>query len=118
MVPALAVSVTTCAVGTDETAAVNPTLVEPAATDAEVGTETDARLLANPTVNPPLAAAAFSVIVQASVPAPVIVEFEQVSELSTGMPVPLKPITVEAPVVELLATVNCPVAEPANDGLN
>jgi len=45
--------------------------VEPAATVTEAGTVTDELLLARLTVNPPVAAAAFRVTVQLSVPAPV-----------------------------------------------
>src|ERR1700691_5737020 len=95
--PADAVSVTVCAVETAETVAEKLALVAPEATVTEVGAVTAVVLLAKQTVNPPLAAAAFSDTVQASVPALVMEEFEQVSELSTGMPVPLKLIEVEAP---------------------
>jgi hypothetical protein len=75
-------------------------------------------LLARLTVNPPLAAAAFSVTVQLSVPAPVIEPFVQLSALNTGNPVPLRLTTVEDPVEELLVRVSCPVAGPAAVGAN
>ncbi len=70
--PALAVSVTVCAVLTEETVAVKLAVVAPAATVTVAGTVTAELLLARLTVNPPLAAAAFSVTVQLSVPAPVM----------------------------------------------
>ena len=63
-------------------------------------------LLARPTVKPPLAAAAFSVTVQLSVPAPVIEPFVQLSALKTGNPVPLRLTTVDDPVEELLVRVS------------
>ena len=68
---ALAVRVAVCAVLTEEIVAVKLAVVEPAATVTEAGTVTDELLLARLTVNPPVAAAAFSVTVQLSVPAPV-----------------------------------------------
>jgi hypothetical protein len=75
-------------------------------------------LLARPTVNPPLAAAAFSETVQASVPAPVIDVLEQESPVRTGMPVPLSATVIVLLVEELLARVSVPVAAPAAVGLN
>ena len=69
-------------------------------------------LLARFTANPPLAAAAFSVTVQLSVPAPVIDPLVQLNALNTGRPVPLRLITVEVPLEELLVNVNEPEAAP------
>ena len=91
---------------TAETLAEKPALVAPAATVTEAGTTTDELLLARLTVNPPLAAAVLSETVQASLPAPVIEAFVQERAVSTGVPVPLRPIAVEAPVEELLASVS------------
>jgi hypothetical protein len=104
MLPALAVRVTAGAVATDkdETVAVNPALVAFAATVTVFGTVTVVLLLDRPTVSPPLAAAAFSVTVQASVPAPVIDELLHESALNIGVPVPLRLIAVVALVEELL----------------
>ena len=116
--PALAVKVTVCAVLTDDTVAAKLALDAPAATVTELGTVTAELLLARLTVNPPLAAAAFSVTVQLSVPAPVIDPLEQVSALNTGIPVPLRLTTVEDPVEELLVMVSWPVAAPAAVGSN
>ena len=59
--PALAVSVTLCVVLTELTVAVNPALVCPAGILIEYGTVTAALLLDRATVNPPVAAATFSV---------------------------------------------------------
>ena len=59
--PALAVSVTLCAVLTELTVAVNPALVCPAGMLMEDGTVTAELLLDRLTVNPPVAAATFSV---------------------------------------------------------
>jgi hypothetical protein len=69
--PVLADSVAVCAVVTDETVAEKLALLAPAATVTDDGTVTDASLLERLTANPPLAAAVFTVSVQASVPDPV-----------------------------------------------
>ena len=115
---ALAVRVAVCAVLTDETVAVKLAVVEPAATVTEAGTVTDELLLARLTVNPPVAAAAFSVTVQLSVPAPVIEPLVQLSPLSTGTPVPLRVTTAEVPPEELLVRVSWPEMAPAVVGSN
>lgn len=117
-VPALAVNVTVCALETAATVAVKPAVVAPAATVTEAGTVTAVLLLARPTASPPVAAAAFSVTVQLSVPAPLMDEFVQETAVSTGTPVPLKAMAVDAPVDELLASVSWPVAAPATVGSN
>jgi len=116
--PRLAVIVAACALSTALTLAVNVALVAPAATAAEAGTVTAVLLLARFTVNPLLSAAAFSVSVQLSVPAPVIALLLQLSELSTGTPVPLRPTTVEDPAVESVVIVNWPVVAPVDVGAN
>jgi hypothetical protein len=115
---ALAVNVTACAVLTDETVAVKLPVVAPAATVTVAGTVTAELLLVRPTANPPLAAAAFSVTVQLSVPAPVIVPLVQVMPLNTGVPMPLKLIKVDVPLDELLVIVSEPEAAPATVGSN
>jgi hypothetical protein len=104
--PARAVNVTVAALENAETVAEKLAVVAPAATVTEVGTETELLLLARPTVNPPLGAAALTVTVQLSVPAPVIEALVQESPVSTGTPVPLKAIVVEVPAEELLDKVN------------
>ncbi len=116
--PALAVRVTVWAVVTEETVAVKAAVVEPAATVTEAGTETDELLLARLTVNPPVAAAAFSVTVQLSVPDPVNDPLVQLSPLSTGTPVPLRLTPVEVPPEELLVRVSEPEMAPAVVGSN
>jgi hypothetical protein len=58
------------------------------------------------TVWPPLAAAAFSVTVQASVADPVIDALLQETALVTGIPVPLRLIVAVALVEELLVMTN------------
>jgi hypothetical protein len=118
VLPALAVSIAVCAVLTDATVAEKPALVAPAGTVTEAGTVIDELLLERLTVNPPLAAAAFNVSVQASVPAPVIDAFEQETAVSTGTPVPVRLIAVAEPIEELLANISWPVAAPAAAGLN
>ena len=75
---------------TAETVAVKLALVAPAATVTDAGTVTALLLLDRLTAWPPVPAAAFSVTVQASVPAPVIDPLVQLSPLSTGCPVPLR----------------------------
>jgi len=115
---ALAVRVTVCAVLTEETVAVKVAVVAPAATVTEAGTVTDELLLARFTVNPPVAAAAFSVTVQLSVPDPVNDPLVQLSPLSTGTPVPLRLTPVEVPPEELLVRVSEPEMAPAAVGSN
>jgi hypothetical protein len=116
--PALAVSVAVCVVLTADIVAENAALVAPAATVAVVGTVTAELLLARLTANPPLGAAPFSVTVQLSVPAPVIEELEQESELSVAMPVPLRATLAVPPEEALLEIVSDPVAAPARVGSN
>jgi hypothetical protein len=87
------------------------------------GTVTAVLLLDRLTTSPPLAAAAFSVTVQASVPDPVMDALLQESALSaaggvSAVPVPLRLITAAPLVEELLMTVIAPVSVPAAAGLN
>ena len=103
--PELAARATACALATGETVAVNPALVAFAGTVTVAGTVTAALLLDRFMVNPPLPAAEVSVTVQASVPDPVMEPLLQERPLNaagTAVPVPLRVITVEAPVEELL----------------
>ncbi len=116
--PALAVNVTVWAVLTEETVAVKLPVVDPEATVTLPGTVTAELLLARLTANPPLAAAVFSVTVQLSVPAAVIDPLVQLNPLNTGTPLPLRLITVDVPLDELLVKVNEPVAAPATVGSN
>jgi hypothetical protein len=121
--PALAVIVTACAVATEDTVAVNPALVAFAGTVTALGTVTAELLLDRLTLRPPLAAAPFSVTVQASVPDPVMDALLQESALSaaggvSAVPVPLRLITAAPLVEELLMTVIAPVSVPAAAGLN
>ena len=113
---ALAVRVTVVAVLTDDTVAEKLAELEPAATVTEAGTVTALLLLARPTANPPVAAAAFNVTVQLSVPAPVIEPLLQVRPVSTGKPVPLR-LTVGFDDA-VLVMVNVPVTAPAAVGSN
>jgi hypothetical protein len=78
---AVAVSVTVCAVLTEDTVAVNPTLDAPEATVTVGGTAIALLLLARLIVRPPLPAAAFSVTVQASAVDPNRVLLVQLNEL-------------------------------------
>jgi hypothetical protein len=59
--------------------------VNPGATVTEAVTVTAGLLLATLTANPPLGAAAFSMTVQLSVPAPVIDAAAQLNPLNTGV---------------------------------
>ena len=104
---------------TVETVAVKVALEDPAGTVTEAGTDASVLLLlVRLTAKPPVGAAAFSVTVQLSVPAPVIEPFAQVSPLSTGTPVPLRLTTVDVPVDELLVKVSEPAAAPEVAGSN
>ena len=98
--------------------AVKLPVVAPAATVTLAGTVTAELLLTRLTANPPLAAAAFKVTVQLSVPAPVTDPLVQLNALSTGTPLPLRLITVDVPLDELLVNVNEPEAAPAVVGSN
>jgi hypothetical protein len=115
---ALAVRVTASLVLTAETVAVKPAVVAPAATVTLAGTVTALLLLARLTANPPVAAAAFRVTVQLSVPDPVIDPLAQLRALNTGTPVPLRLTRVEEPLEELLVRVREPEAAPAAVGSN
>jgi hypothetical protein len=84
--PALAVRVTACADVTDDTLVVNPALLVFAGTITLVGTVAAAALLARLTLKPPLPAAAVSVTVQLSVPAPVNDALLQESALNDASP--------------------------------
>jgi hypothetical protein len=90
--PALAVSVTACAVVTDDAVAVNPALVAPAATVTVAGRVTAALLLARLTLSPPVGAADVSATVQRSVPDPVseALLHETVLKAVVAVPVPLR----------------------------
>lgn len=116
--PALAVSIAAWGEFTGETLAIKFALVAPAATVTELGTFTNELLLERATTKPPLAAAAFKVAVQLSVPDPVNERLAQVSPLNTGTPVPLRPTTVDVPPAELLVTETWPLAVPASVGSN
>jgi hypothetical protein len=103
-------------VETAETLAEKLPVAEFAGTVTVEGTLTAALLLPRLTVNPPLAAAAFSATEHASVPAPVMEELVQEIPVRTGTPVPVRLTAVES--VESLPTVNCPVEAPAAVGSN
>jgi len=104
--PALAVSIAACAEGTADALAENCALVAPAGTMTEAGTTTALSLLVRLTARPPLAAAAFSVTVQASIADPVIDPLTHVNSVSNGTPVPLSATEVELPFDALLAIVS------------
>jgi hypothetical protein len=105
---AVAVSVTVCAVLTEDTVAVNPTLAAPAATVTVDGTVIALLLLARLTVRPPPPAAAFSVTVQGSAADPIRALLVQLSELKVvvlaAAPVPLRPIAI-VPLLETLLAI-------------
>lgn len=109
---------------TEEKYAVKLTLIAPAGTMTPAGTATAPLLLVRLTDSPPLGAAAFSVMVQLSVPAPITDKFAQLSALTAAaaglaaVPVPLRFTTVDEPVEELLAMVSWPVEAPATVGSN
>jgi hypothetical protein len=105
MLPEVAVSVTVCAVPTDDTVAVNPALVAFAGMVTVAGTVTAVLLLHSATLRSPLAAAEVSVTVHASVPDPVMELVPQESVLNAAgaaVPVPARLMTAEEPDEELL----------------
>ena len=122
MPSAAAVTVAVCAVVTTDAVAVNVAVVAPAATITDDGTVSALLLLDRSTVSPPAPAAAVSVTVQSSVPAPVSESLLHVSPLSTPSPVatapvPVRPI-VAVPDEALSVSVTAPVAAPAAVGSN
>src|SRR3954471_6036025 len=117
----VAVRVTFCAVPIGVTAAVNAALLAPAGTNSAAGTDTWVSLLARPTVNPPLGAAALSHTVHGSLTVPLTAAVEQESELKAAgpefPPVPLRLIATEFPADELVERFRTPVALPVAAGL-
>lgn len=79
--PALAIRMTFCAVGTAVMFALKLALVAPAAMVTVAGTVTEASLLLKATVNPPSPAGEPRATVQGSVAEPITVEFAQVSDV-------------------------------------
>ena len=97
------------------------TLVALAGTVTVAGRATAALLLERLTLSPLLPAAVLRFTVQASVPDPVIETLVQESVLSVPgttvlVPVPLRLITADGLVVELLVRVSAPVAAPVEVG--
>src|ERR1700683_5267412 len=95
---------------TEDALAVNPALAAPAGTVTEDGTVTALLLLARLTTRPPLPAAALRVTVQVSAADPIRALLLQLNELKfvvlAAAPVPLRLITAELPVEELLVMFN------------
>ena len=121
-VPEVAVKVVACVVVTDAIVAEKAALVALAGTVTVAGRVTAALLLERLKFSPPLPAGALRVTVQASEPEPVIEPLAQESALSvpgtTGaaVPVPLRLITADGLVAELLTKVSCPVTALAAEG--
>ncbi len=116
-VPALAITVADCAEATAVTLAKNAALLAFAGTVTVEGTFTAALLLNRFTLNPLAAAGALSVMVQRSVPAPMMDALLHVNALNVPVPiggvtealeapVPLSAIMAALPLEELLLTVN------------
>ena len=114
----MAVKVTERAELTAETDALKVALVALDRTLTVEGTVTEELLLARFTVKPPLAAAAFKLTVQASVPAPVSDALVHVRPVSAGTPVPVRLTVAELPLEELLARASEPETAPAAVGSN
>ena len=115
----MAVKVAACAVATEAIVAEKAALEALAGTVTVAGRVTAALLLERLTLSPLLPAAALRVKVQASLPEPVIELLEQESALSmpgTTVPVPLRLITADGFVEELLVRVRAPVAAPVAKG--
>ena len=115
--PAFAVSATAWAVATDETVAVNPALVAFAGTVKVAGTVTAVLMLDRLTLSPPLGAAAVSVTVQPSVPAPVMDPLLHDSALKTGTGTAMVSVSVALPVPALLVALSVIVEVPAAVGV-
>ena len=114
--PADAVRMALWAVVTEDTVAVNPALVAPAATVTDPGTLTALSLLDRLTASPPLPAAAFRVTVHASLPDPVnefLLQLKPLSAPDAAWPVPLRltePVLGEALSVIVMLPLAVPVA--------
>jgi hypothetical protein len=121
-VPEVAVKVVACVVVTDAIFAEKAALMALAGTVTVAGRVTAASLLDRLTLSPPLPAAALRVTVQTSVPEPVIELLAQESALTVPgaigatVPVPLRLITADGLVAELLTKVSCPVTALAAEG--
>jgi hypothetical protein len=112
--PALAVSVTDCAVVTDNTVAVNPALVALAETATVAGTVTAALLLVRPTLTPPPPASELSVTVQVSFSDPVtdaLLQERALNPADDAVPVP----AVAVPVVLLPAALPQPESKTTTE---
>jgi hypothetical protein len=116
--PAVAVSVTDCALLTEETFAVNVALVAVAGTVTELGTETALLLLERVTLTPPLGAEPDRLTVHISASDPVIDVLPQFTALTVGVTVVPVPLRLTVAVVALLDIVSCPVAELPVAGSN
>ena len=115
--PALAVSVTDCAVVTDDTVAVNPTLVALAETATVAGTVTAALLLVRPTVTPPPPASELSVTEQVSFPDPMtdaLLQERALNPAADAVPVPVVPVVL-VPAVLLPAALPQPESETTTE---
>ena len=123
-VPIVAVKVAGCMVVTDAMVAEKAARVALAGTVTVAGRVTAASLLERPTLSPPFPVAALRLTVQISVPGPVIEPLPQESALSVpgamgaDVPVPLRMITADGLVAELLTKVSCPVTALAAEGSN
>jgi hypothetical protein len=102
LLPVLAVSVAVCALATAATFAEKEVLDAPAGTATETGTVTAALSLARVKVWPVVPAAAFSVAVQLSNPAPTIELFAQDKLLSAGTAFAFNLTACEFPFVSLV----------------
>ena len=118
----MAVKIVACAVVTDAMPAEKAALLALAGMLTVAGSVTAASLLERLTLSPSLPAAALRVTVQTSVPGPVIELLAQESALSVlgesgaTVPVPLRLITTDGLVAELLTKVSCPVTALAAEG--
>jgi hypothetical protein len=118
---ALAIRMPGCAMLTAAAVAVKLALVAFAGTVTDDGTVKYASLLTKPTLKPPDGAAALSVAVHVSVPAPVMELLEQDRALSVGALEPFKPIPCSVTVAvgtitELLVIVRLPESSEAAVG--
>lgn len=106
---------------TEVAVAVKNAPVPPAGTVTVAGTDKAVLLLDRLIVRPPAGAAALSVTVQESLPAPMIVPLWQKSPFSapaTASPVPLRLITAVPLVGAFVTTVSDPVSAPVVVGSN
>jgi hypothetical protein len=118
VLPDVAVTVTVCALVTEDAFAVKAVLVAVAGTVTELGTVTALLLLVMDTLTPPVGAEPDKLTVHESASDPVMVVLLQDTALTDGTTVLPVPLRLTVALGALLEKVSCPVEELALNGSN